>query len=141
VFAASFIAENVCSGIDIQTEHRQNLHELILGSQGVSLNTALQAHAAKIEEHNRELRTRADAIPATARGSLSVEAFCALEANPNIAQAITEADRALAAAKSAEAVRQQPQFGTLSLPTFDTAAACRLSKLTLLHEFRRTSRL
>ena len=122
VFDDVFVAQNVCSGIDIQTEHRQNLHELILGAQGVSLNAALQTHVAAIEEHNRELRTRGDAIPAASRGPFNVDAFCALAKSPNIDQAIREAERSLAAAKSAEAVRQQPDFGTLSLPTFDTAA-------------------
>jgi len=122
VFDDAFVAQNVCSGIDIQTEHRQNLHELILGSEGVSLNAALQAHVARVEERNRELRTRGDAIPAASRASFNVEAFCALERNANIGHATKEAERSLAAAKAAEAVRQQPQFGTFGLPTFDAAA-------------------
>jgi hypothetical protein len=91
VFDDVFVAQNVCSGIDIQTEHRQNLHELILGSQGVSLNAVLQTHVARVEEHNRELRFRADAIPAASRGTFSVDAFCALEQNPNIGPAIEDA--------------------------------------------------
>ena len=122
VFDDVFVAQNVCSGIDIQTEHRQNLHELILGSQGVSLNTALQTHVARVEGHNRELRSRADALPAASRGTFSVEAFCALEQHSNIHSAIQETERSLAAAKSAEAVRQQPEFVTVSLPSFQTAA-------------------
>ena len=122
VFDDVFVAQNVCSGIDIQTEHRQNLHELILGSQGVSLNAVLQTHVARVEEHNRELRLRADAIPAASRGTFSVDAFCVSEQNPNISSAIQEAERNLAAAKSAEAVRRQPEFGTVSLPSFEAAA-------------------
>ena len=122
VFDDVFVAQNVCSGIDIQTEHRQNLHELILGSQGVSLNAALQTHVARVEEHNRELRLRGDTIPAASRGAFSVEAFCALDQNPNIGPAIQEAERNLAAARSAEAVRRQPEFGSFSLPGFDAAA-------------------
>lgn len=34
VFDDTFVAENVCSGIDVGTTHRQNLHELIVGAQG-----------------------------------------------------------------------------------------------------------
>jgi hypothetical protein len=59
VFDDVFVAQNVCSGIDIQTEHRQNLHELILGSQGVSLNAALKTHVAAIERLSR----RTDPFP------------------------------------------------------------------------------
>jgi wobble nucleotide-excising tRNase len=131
VFDDLFVAQNVCSGIDIQTEHRQNLHELILGAQGVSLNAALQTHVARVEAHNRELRLRGDAIPAASRGPYNADAFCALERNPNIGQAIQEAERSLAAAKSAEAVRQRPQFANLSLPTFDVEAVNAALQLSL----------
>jgi wobble nucleotide-excising tRNase len=122
VFDDQFVAENVCSGLAIETEHRQKLHELILGAQGVTLNAAVQAHVARVEEHNRELRTRAEAIPATARGTLSMDAFCALGPVDNIEAAIQEAERAIAAARSAEAVRQEPDFSPVALPAFDTAA-------------------
>ncbi len=88
-----FVAENVCSRIDIEAEHRQNLHELILGTQGVGLNATLQRYVATIEEHNRTLKASGDAIPAAARGTLTVEAFCALEPVENIAQAVQGAER------------------------------------------------
>ena len=122
VFDDAFVAENVCSGIEIGAEQRQNLHELILGAQGVSLNAALQGHVAKIEEHNRDLRTKGDAIPLTARGTMAVDAFCVLKAQPDIATAIQNAERALAAGKSAQAVKEQAVFETISVPVFDTVA-------------------
>ena len=82
VYDDMFVAQNVCSGIEIEAEHRQNLHELILGARGVTLNATLQTYVTKIEEHNRGLRMAADAIPAAARGSLTADEFCALCANP-----------------------------------------------------------
>ncbi len=122
VFDDMFVAENVCSGIEIVAEHRENLHELILGARGVTLNSTVQTYVAKIEEHNRAVRAAADAIPATVRGPLTVDQFCALRANPRIAQAIQDAERNLAAARSAAPVQQQPLFNPISLPAFDTAA-------------------
>lgn len=122
VFDDDFVAANVCSGLAIETEHRQNLHELILGAQGVALNTALQTHVAAVEEHNRALRTKGEAIPAAARGTLTVDAFCALKPVANLDAALQAAERSLAAAKSAEAVRQQPAFAAVGLPAFDLAA-------------------
>jgi hypothetical protein len=101
-------------------EHRQHTHELILGAQGVSLNSKLQGHVAKIEKHNRDLKAKGKAISSAARGTLTVDAFCALKGNPNFDSLIQEADLALAAAKSAEAVKQQENFAVLSLPAFDT---------------------
>ncbi|MFV1737623.1 MULTISPECIES: AAA family ATPase [Phaeobacter] len=121
VFDDAFVAANVCSGIEIEAAHRQNLHELILGAQGVALNTTLRGHIARIEEHNRELRIRQDAIPAVARGALSVDAFCALPVDDQIDAKIAEAERLLSAARAADTIRQQAPFVALSLPTFDVA--------------------
>lgn len=122
VFDDAFVAANVCSGIEIETVHKQNLHELILGAQGVSLNATLQNYVAKIEIHNRNLRTKQDAIPSAARGALTVDAFCALAPDPKIDTKIQEAERNLAAARSADAIRLQAIFAQMSLPGFDTTA-------------------
>ncbi len=122
VFDDAFVAQNVCSGIEIDTAHRQNLHELILGSQGVQLNTSLLQHIASVEQHNRTLRERTDAIPAAIRGTLTVDAFCALQADPDVDAKIEEAERQLAAAKSADAIQNQVALQSLLLPEFDAEA-------------------
>lgn len=119
VFDDHFVSQNVCSGVEIESDHRQNLHELVLGAQGVALNAQLQTHVAAIEAHNRILREREAAIPAAVRGGLTVDQFCALPPNENIDAEIQEAERALAAAQSAEPVRQQANFQALSLPAFN----------------------
>lgn len=119
IFDDAFVAANVCSGIDLQPSHRQNLHGLILGSQGVALNNTLQGHVARIEQHNADLREKAEAVPATARDPFTVNAFCDLEADPNVDTKIRNAERRLAAAKSADAIRQRPVFMRITLPDFD----------------------
>ena len=122
IFDDTFVAVNVCSGLDLGTSHRQNLHELILGAQGVALNTALQMHVTSIEQHNADRREKGDAIPATACGPFTVNAFCDLKADPDIDAKIQEAEHRLAAAKSADAIRQRPGFMSLALPGFDIEA-------------------
>lgn len=119
IFDDAFVSANVCSGIELQTAHRQHLHELILGAQGVALSIAHQGHIARIEEHNVALRRLAEAIPARALGPYKVDAFCNLEEDPDIDQKIQNAERRLAAAKSADAIRQRPGFEAVSLPDFD----------------------
>lgn len=131
IFDDAFVAANVCSGVEIDAGHRQNLHELILGAQGVALNAALQGHVARIEEHNRALTLKANAIPAAARGSLSVDDFCALAAEPDIEASIATAERNLAAARAADAIRQQASFLPFALPTFDAAGIAALLARTL----------
>jgi wobble nucleotide-excising tRNase len=133
VFDDAFVAANVCSGIEIETSHRQNLHELILGAQGVTLSAELQQHVAANEQHNRELRTKEAAIPASQRGGLTVDAFCALPADENIDSRIQETERNLAAAKAADSIRLRGEFLPLSLPTFDLTAIGELLARTLPH--------
>lgn len=121
VFDDVFVAENVCSGIQVEAAHRQNLHELILGAQGVALNATLQTHVTCIEQHNRELRQREAAIPVATRATLSVDAFCALAVDPDIDSAIAAAERALAAARAANQIREHAAFAAMTLPSFDIA--------------------
>ncbi|HHW14408.1 MAG TPA: AAA family ATPase [Firmicutes bacterium] len=122
VFDDVFVDQNVYSGLAVEAEHRQNLHELILGAQGVALNRQLQQLISRIEEHNTELRRKAAAVPAAERGALSVDEFCALAARADIDEVIQATERALAAAHNQDAVRNTPLFDTLNLPVFDIAA-------------------
>lgn len=122
VFDDAFVDENVCSGLSVEAEHRQNLHELIIGAQGVALNQRLQDLVTRIEAHNTELRTRAGAVPAAAMGGMTIDAFCALQARPNIDADIHEAERALQAAREQTPIREARPFETIALPEFDTAA-------------------
>ena len=121
VFDDHFVVENVCSGMQVETGHRQKLHELIIGTQGVALSVTLQGHVECIEQHNRDIRDSADAIRADAHGGLSVDEFCKLENRDDIDEAIQEADRNLAAARQADAVRQYAHFRSISLPVIDLA--------------------
>lgn len=118
IFDDSFVTANVCSGIEVQSAHRQGLHELILGAQGVALNDDLQGHVRRIEEHNVALRDLSDEIPANARGPYKVDPFCNLENDDEIDNKIQDAERRLAAARSADAIRQRSGFQPFSLPDF-----------------------
>lgn len=119
IFDDTFVVENVCSGMKVETEHRNNLHELIIGAQGVTLNAALQAQVDRIEQHNRDLQRKGNAIPAHLRGALTVEAFCALEPRANLNEAFRAAEQNLAAGRDADAIMRQRVFAPVSLPDFD----------------------
>lgn len=134
VFDDVFVDENIFSGLSIEAGHRQNLHELILGAQGVILGKTFQALVNRIEEHNRALRIKGDAIPSNIRDGLDVDAFCALDAKPNIADEIQSAERLLAAAREQDAVRAAAGFDLFELPGFDLESfaallACDLPEL------------
>ena len=131
IFDDTFVSENICSGIELQTSHRQRLHELVLGTQGVALSIALHGHVRRIEEHNTALRALADAIPAAARGPYSVDDFCNLNVDADIDDKIRDAQRRLAAAQSAGAIRHRSGFLEVVLPDFDIDAINRVLGRTL----------
>ena len=120
VFDDAFIAENVCSGIEVSATHRQNLHELVIGAEGVALNGKLQAHIAAIEQHNKDLRELGDQIPVQRRGGFDVDKFCDLRPISDLQRVIENAERRLAAGRNADSVAQAPMFPVLALPLIDT---------------------
>ncbi|ABL71401.1 MULTISPECIES: AAA family ATPase [Paracoccus] len=119
VFDDDFVAQNVCSGIEIASEHCKNLHELIIGARGVALNETLQQHIREIEEHNAEIRKLGGNIPASVRGAMNVDQFCALEKRDDIDAAIAETERKINAAKASDEVQKRESFKNFALPEFD----------------------
>ena len=119
VFDDEFVDQNLYSGLVVAADHRKNLHELILGVQGVALNRQLQGLIAQVEVHNRNLRQLASAIPIAERGDLTVDQFCELPQNLNVSVEIETAERNLAAAAQQDPIRNTPAFDLLEFPVFD----------------------
>ena len=119
IFDDVFVDENVYSGLDVASHHRQNLHELILGDQGVALNRTLQRLVSRITQHNTALGEKAKAIPEQERWGLSADEFCSLPAQPDIDVQIETAERVLSAARNLDAVQTTPLFQRIELPEFD----------------------
>ncbi|MBL9029642.1 MAG: AAA family ATPase [Caedimonas sp.] len=119
VFDDNFVAQNVCSGIEVDSGHRQNLHKLIIGAQGIALNNTLQIEVQKIEEHNRKIKEKEAAIPAAIRGTLTVDEFCALQKKDDIDSSIEETQKNIEAAKASDTIKQAQIFQTVALPEID----------------------
>ena len=119
LFDDSFVDQNVFSGLAVEPAHRQHLHELILGSQGVALNSQLRQLVEKIQVHNQSLQTKGNAIPAVERGIMSVDDFCALKARLDINEEIRATERTLLVAKEQDIIHITPTLETLALPDFD----------------------
>jgi wobble nucleotide-excising tRNase len=122
IFDDRFVDENVHSGLAVDPEHRQNLHELILGAQGVNLNRDVQDAVDQITRDNANIRTTGDAVPTAERYGLSLDQFCALLAVANVDAVITTAEQSLRSARQATAIQHAGPFTELTLPLFDTAA-------------------
>ncbi|HEV2315175.1 MAG TPA: hypothetical protein VGR94_07705 [Candidatus Acidoferrales bacterium] len=131
IFDDRFVDDNVYSGLSVEPRHRQRLHELVVGAQGVALNRRLQGLVQQIEEHITDLRLKAAAIPPAFRGVISVDEFCDLPVVENIDARIQLVERSLAAAQQQDAVRDTPGFDDLNLPAFDAAGLTEILRLDL----------
>lgn len=121
IFDDSFVDTNVYSGMEVAAEHRQNLHELVVGATGVALARRVDEIAADIREHNRALRDKSDVIPVADRHGLALDDFCGLAFRADVDDAITGAEQRFAALQSADAVRNGSEFAALALPAVDFA--------------------
>ena len=119
IFDDTFVDQNVYSGLDVDSQHRQNMHQIILGEQGVAHNQQHQELVNRIEEHNRELRIKSNNIPVASRHGLDVDKFCALPQIPEIDAKIAGVERTLAAAKRQDEVNALPIFKNLELAEID----------------------
>ncbi len=119
VFDDEFVEQNVHSGLSVRSQQRQNLHDIVLGPEGVALSKQLDELVALIESHNQELRAKLDAIPTWARGPYAVDEFCALTSVPNIDNEIVKAELRLAAARDRDSIAITPALDLLDLPTVD----------------------
>lgn len=126
LFDDVFVDANIHSGLMVDARHRQNLHELVLGAQGVALSRQIQELVDRTEAHNRALRERAAAITEEMRQGFAVDDFCALPELHGVDGEIAATERALAAAREQGAVRTAPLFETLVLPAFDIEALDRV---------------
>ena len=131
IFDDRFVDENLFSGLNVGTEHRQNLHELVLGAEGVALNRRLQELVAEIENHITDVRNRAAAVQPAIRERISVDDFCALPSVPSIDDEIQTAERNLAAAEEQIAVQRTAEFEVISLPRIDLDAVAQILELDL----------
>lgn len=122
IFDDVFVNDNVYSGLEVEARHRQNLHELILGDQGVELNNTLQDLVSRNLQHNAELEEKAKLIPPEKRGGLSMDDYCGLSEIPDIDHEIEATELALKAAHDQDGVRAAKRFETIGLPTFDIDA-------------------
>src|SRR6185312_5706818 len=121
-----FVNENIFSGLSVDAGHRQNLHELIVGAQGVARNQQLQGFVDRIEQHNQALRTYSGALPAPEMGGMKADAFCALAPRPSIDAEIQDAERMLAAARAQAPIGTGRLFEALELAPLDIAEIQRL---------------
>ncbi len=122
VFDDNFVVQNICSGMEVSSDHRKNLHGLIIGEEGIGLNSAHQTALAKINKHNIAIREKKAGVQSLINGNLDVDDFCKLPVHPDIENAISEAEKNINTAQSSGAIKGKNEFQTIKLPALDIVA-------------------
>ena len=123
IFDDHFVDDNVFSGLSIGADHRQNLHEVILGSQGVHLKRKVDSLTEQIAQLTREVREKQNAIPTETLKGIDLDTFCALSAPGDDDDGRrSEISRQLTALQHAEKVRSTRFFSRLQFPQVDLDA-------------------
>lgn len=126
VFDDTFVVENVYSGLEVTANHRQNLHGIILGSEGVNLAQRVDALTSYVTDLNTRIRDAANAIPTAVRGDLTVDQFCQLPVRQNIEQEVADLQHRIDAVAHAPEITGAGFFANLSIPTIDFPGIQRL---------------
>lgn len=114
-----FVHENVYSGLQVDSNHRQNLHELIIGRHGVALVRRVQDFTQQITDVQGVIRQLEAEIPVHIRGGLSVDVFCVLTPVDGIEQRILDEERRIAALENIEEVQTKRVFEPINVENFD----------------------
>ena len=121
IFDDQFVDDNVYSGLAIASGHRQNLHGVILGKQGVLLARKVDELAETIKDLTKQLRESGGAIDSHTRHDVDLETYCGLPLIDNLDVKINQQARKRDALKQADSVRSHRFFSTVLLPSFDVS--------------------
>ena len=62
VFNDNFVAQNIYSGIEVDSDQRKNLHSLIIGAKGAELNNELLQQKEKIKNNSKTIKETEEQI-------------------------------------------------------------------------------
>ena len=119
IFDDQFVDDNVYSGLSVTPDHRQNLHEVILGSRGVALARRVDELTERIAHLNQQIREKEAAIPKEARHGLDVDSFCDLKLPDQIDTRIEGLHKKAQAIKQADRVRSTRLFSQIDFPRIE----------------------
>ncbi len=119
IFDDQFVDDNVYSGLSVGPGHRQNLHDVILGKQGVTLARQVDDLANEITELNKSLREEGSAIPKKGLHNQDIDTFCDLPEVDDIDKRIENQSKQVDALKRAGAVKSTGLLSRLEFPSID----------------------
>ena len=116
IFDDTFVSENVCSGIKVDSSQRQRYRELIIGEKGVKLAEQVDALDKKVETQEKKLRNIGDTILPSSLGTYSIKQYCNLQSDSKIDKKIENCELRLKAARFKDEILAKPLISLSDLP-------------------------
>lgn len=117
VFDSHFVANNVYSGFEINSEHHKSLYQFVVGDAGVEVIKKIERVKNLITACNTEKNRLAQLI-ATATHDYDYEKVCALPQKPDVDNLIAEKDKELTLAKGQAQIKTQKLPEEIKIPAF-----------------------
>ena len=116
IFDDHFVETNIYSGLNVTSGNRQNLHELVIGEEGVKLNREVQDLTRSIADLQKALREKERAMPTNILGGLSIDDFCSLPLPDDLDEQLSGAKKSVLILREAEGIKKTEAFEALGLP-------------------------
>ncbi len=114
IYDDDFVERNIYSGLSISPSNKKNLHELIIGEEGINLNDQLNNCINNISEFNKELRDCESRVQSEYRYGLTWKEFCDLENVEDIDSKIEEKKKTLEAIKNQSTIIEKNPIVTVN---------------------------
>jgi wobble nucleotide-excising tRNase len=128
IFDSTYVSENVFAGEFVDTEHRRNLYRVIIGAQGVADAARITDLDNQIRNKNSEIRNNRDRIGRYVPVSMTIDAYLALQEDPQIAAKITSKEQELQAVQRAAQLLRRNALTSIPVPSFPASFAALLAK-------------
>lgn len=115
VFDSHFVANNVYSGFEINSDHHKGLYQFVVGSTGVSFVRKIERVKNLISSHNTAIAEQAEKIKNLV-GYHDVNKICSLTKKANLDIEIKNKEKELLIAKNAEQIKKQTVPQIISVP-------------------------
>lgn len=122
VFDSDFVNENVYAGDRVESEHRKNLYEVVVGSTAVALARRVDEINTKTRALERRITTLEKDLAGKYQAPFELKDFVALKAEEHVQERIDSATSRLNASRRANEIVARKQPSALPLPEIPTGA-------------------
>ena len=116
VFNDGFVDANVYSGLEVGATHRQGLHSVVIGEEGVRKASAYADAQKRGEDAQAKMNEASKRIHAAVPGVKDVDGYCDKPVPHDVEEKIKFYERQVALAKKASEIEHRSELQPLELP-------------------------